>query len=154
MLSNALAAAGPSFASAARQHRLPSRITLVTRRSLVIRAMHRFQELEKALKLHDTQRAVQILATAQASSVELVSAVDASGASALHAAAARGMAQVVQQLIDKGAAPNAQDQRWYQPLHAAGRQPHSAGCHGCHVTQCCRALAIYMLRALLAVINV
>jgi ankyrin repeat protein len=140
MLSNAGTAAASSFASAARQQHLPSRITLVIRRSSTNRVMHRFQDLEEAIKLGDSQKAVQILATSQANSVELVSAVDASGASALHAAAARGLTQVVEQLLSRGALPRAQDQRWDQPLHAAGENARSS-VHFLHM-KCSSALRL------------
>lgn len=81
-------------------------------------------DLIAAIEQGDGQLVRQLLATAQqqnGAAAELISQpADASGATALHIAAASGHEDIVKQLLEGGAAANVQDQRWDTALHAAG----------------------------------
>jgi hypothetical protein len=83
-------------------------------------------DLLEAIAASDGEAVNQILTTATqqqgtGSAAEVLAPADASGATTLHLAASVGHADIVQQLLQAGAAVDAQDQRWDCPLHVAGK---------------------------------
>lgn len=105
-----------------------SKPTVRNCQALMTEANGQLTALLTAIELGDSQEVYQILASTQqqaGDAAELLSNVDGTdGATALHLAARAGHASVVEQLLQAGAAADAQDKRWDYPLHAAGEAGH------------------------------
>lgn len=103
-----------------------SKPTVRNCQALMTDANGQLTALLTAIELGDSQEVGLILAsTQQQAGRSLLSDADGTGATALHLAARAGHAPVVEQLLQAGAAADAQDKRWDHPLHAAGEAGHN-----------------------------